>query len=234
MSTHYQTLSRPPADALREIKAGRLRGKTDISPQWRYEAMDATFGACGVGWKYEIERLWTEEGASGERIAFALVKAYTCADLGWSEPIPGIGGSMLIDKEIAGLHTNDEAYKMAVTDALSVALKMLGVGAEVYRGHWDGTKYINKSGVDTAHAPSPQPAQPPATQSPASSSAVISEPQRKRLYAIAKNAGHSDEELKAILEAYHYQHSKDILRTDYEMICDRLSQPASSDDEVPF
>ncbi len=30
---------------------------------------------------------------------------------------------------------------MAVTDALSVALKMIGVGADVYRGTMEGSKY---------------------------------------------------------------------------------------------
>jgi len=30
---------------------------------------------------------------------------------------------------------------MAVTDALSVALKMLGVAADIYLGRWDGSKY---------------------------------------------------------------------------------------------
>ena len=29
-------------------------------------------------------------------------------------------------------HLNDEAYKMALTDAISVACKQLGVGADVY------------------------------------------------------------------------------------------------------
>ena len=35
----YNSLSRPPVDALRPIQAGKLKGKTDINPQWRYKAM---------------------------------------------------------------------------------------------------------------------------------------------------------------------------------------------------
>lgn len=34
-----------------------------------------------------------------------------------------------------------KAYKMAVTDALSVALKALGVGADIYAGKWTVQKY---------------------------------------------------------------------------------------------
>ena len=41
---------------------------------------------------------------------------------------------MLIVKEKGQLVSNDEAYKMAYTDAISVACKSIGVGADVYYG----------------------------------------------------------------------------------------------------
>jgi len=50
----------------------------------------------------------------------------------------------MISKEKDYLYTNDECYKMAVTDALSVAFKALGFGAEIYAGRWDGSKYLEK------------------------------------------------------------------------------------------
>lgn len=53
----------------------------------------------------------------------------------WSDPIPGIGGSFLIAQEKSGLHADDEAWKKAYTDAISVACKALGIGASVY---WNG------------------------------------------------------------------------------------------------
>ena len=40
---------------------------------------------------------------------------------------------------------------MAVTDAFSTALKMLGVAADIYAGAWDGSKYH-----ETPSAPAPQ------------------------------------------------------------------------------
>jgi len=137
----YRALSQPPKWALRQIQAGRLRGKTDINPQWRIQAMTETFGACGVGWRYEVANKWTEPGPDGQIFAFADVNVYIRVNGEWSEPIPGTGGNMLVDKESKGLHANDEAYKMAVTDALSSALKMLGVAADIYAGAWDGSKY---------------------------------------------------------------------------------------------
>lgn len=148
----WNALSHPPASALRQIQAGRLRGKTDINPMWRYQAMTEQYGPCGVGWRYSIDRLWTEPGEGGQVCAFALVSLYVMEDGEYGMAIPGIGGSMLIVQENGGPHTSDEAYKMAVTDALSVAMKMLGVGAAVYAGAWDGSKY-NDIGVKAPQSP---------------------------------------------------------------------------------
>ena len=136
----WNNLKKPPPEALRPIKGGRLKGMSDIKPQWRYEAMTKEFGPCGVGWKFEIVRKWSEDGSDGQVFAFVDINLYI-KNGEWSEPIPGHGGSMLIAKESGGLHSSDEAYKMALTDALSVAMKMIGVGAEVYMGNWDGSKY---------------------------------------------------------------------------------------------
>lgn len=137
----WNKVARPPATALKPITGGRLKGKTDINPQWRFQAMTEVFGAAGVGWKYTIDKLWTEPGSDGQIMAFALINLYTAKEKDWNQPIPGIGGSTLIQKETGGLYSNDEAYKMAVTDALSVAMKSLGVAADIYAGLWDGSKY---------------------------------------------------------------------------------------------
>lgn len=152
----YKSLSQPPATALREITAGSLKGKTDINPQWRYEIMTKTFGLVGIGWKYEIQRLWTEEGAKGETLAFAQVAVFVKnADTKeWSDPIVGIGGSKLINAFSNGLQSNDEGYKMAVTDAFSTSLKMLGVAADIYAGRWDGIKYIENPSTGNNQAQS--------------------------------------------------------------------------------
>ena len=156
MNKHWEALKQPPDWALKTIGGGRLKGMTDISPQWRYHAMTEEFGLCGIGWKYEVNRTWTAAGSHEQVMAFAEVSLYVKDGDEWSAAIPGIGGNMLVVKESAGLHTSDEGYKMAVTDALSVAMKMIGVGASVYYGekarHWDmeqSVKYISheQSGV---------------------------------------------------------------------------------------
>lgn len=53
---------------------------------------------------------------------------------------------MFAAKEKAGIHVSDECYKMATTDALSVACKQLGIGADVYFEK-DKTKYTSANEI---------------------------------------------------------------------------------------
>jgi len=137
----WDKLRTPPPDALKTIKGGRLSGFTDISPMWRFKILTEHFGPCGIGWKYDIERLWTETGSEEQVMAFAEISLYIESDGKWSAAIPGVGGSMIVTKESKGMHSSDEGFKMAVTDALSTAMKMIGVAADIYMGLWDGSKY---------------------------------------------------------------------------------------------
>ena len=134
----YESLSNPPEEALKKITGGRLSGMTDIKPQWRIKALTTQFGLCGLGWKYTVDKQWTEPGANGEVFAFVNISLYVKDEDKWSEAIPGTGGSMLIAIEKNGLYCSDEAFKMATTDALSVACKFIGVAASVYMGHTSG------------------------------------------------------------------------------------------------
>lgn len=132
-----------PKEALTEIKAGRLKGKSNINPQWRIYKLTEMFGPCGVGWKYKITKQWIEEGANNEKAAFVNVDLFIKVNGEWSDEIPGNGGSSFVVNETKGLHTSDEAYKMALTDAISVSCKALGVAADVYWG--EGDKYTEQS-----------------------------------------------------------------------------------------
>jgi len=162
----WDALRTPPPWALKPIEGGRLKGMTDISPQWRVQAMTELFGPCGIGWKWSIEELWAVPGAGGEVVAFARVNVWYREGDVWSESVPGIGGSMLIEQERNGLHTSDEAYKMAVTDALSVAMKSIGVAADVYLGMCDG-KHSRRADPPPPSKQAPQSPDAPPTKGPA-------------------------------------------------------------------
>ena len=183
----WNAVKQPPSTALKPIKGGRISGMTDINPQWRYQVMTEQFGMAGVGWGYSIKRLWAEPCNDGQVFAFAEIELWT-KDA--EKTIPGIGGSMLITKEQSGLHASDEGYKMAVTDALSVAMKMLGVGANVYAGLSD-TKYASKTMVDAAKEAGAveKKAEPKAEADPT----LATEPQLKAIFAIQRDMGITDD-----------------------------------------
>ena len=136
----YNRVREVPKNAQKSIKGGRLNGYTDINPMWRIQKLTETFGPCGIGWKYTIDREWTEAGANGEIAAFVDISLYYKWDGEWSEAVPGTGGSTLVSKERNGMYTSDECFKMALTDAISVAAKAIGMGADIY---WSAgrTKY---------------------------------------------------------------------------------------------
>lgn len=136
----YERVRQVPTSAQREIQAGRLKGKTDINPMWRIKALTEQFGPCGIGWKYTITDKRLENGANNEVSAFVDIDLYIKVDGEWSDAIPGTGGSVFVASERNGLYTSDECFKMALTDAISVACKALGFGADVYWAK-DVTKY---------------------------------------------------------------------------------------------
>ena len=154
----YNKLKEVPENALREIKAGRLKGKSDISPQWRIEKMTEVFGAIGFGWNYKVTRselIFNEQ--TKETACFVDIELTVMQGDKLSQPIFGTGGSMFVTQETSKLYCSDECFKMALTDALSVAMKQLGMGADVYRGFVD-TKYAKEEQTQqNAPQTTPQP-----------------------------------------------------------------------------
>lgn len=212
----WDKLKQPPDWALKKITGGRLNGKSDISPMWRIQVLTEVFGMCGVGWKYEIVRTWTEEGDKGQKMIFRDVNLYVKSEGKWSDAIPGTGGDMLIVLEKNGLYCNDEAAKMALTDALGNAMKNLGVAAVVFSGGTDGTKY-NRVSPPNATIAIP-PITPPATPKDTGLSQ-----QAKMMFALATAAGVTSQELKIyIKETYNKESSKDLTTQELSKIIDYL------------
>lgn len=162
-----------PEYAQKEIKGGRLNGMTDINPVWRIKAMTDAFGPCGIGWKYEITKQWHEQFGNDVK-SFTNINLYIKVDGEWSDPIPGTGGATLVESKG---YVSDEGHKMSLTDALSVAMKSLGVAADIYfkaDAKFD-TKYnqqeyaaqrqkqATKAAPKAAPQPAPQPVQQTAT-----------------------------------------------------------------------
>ena len=143
----YDKARKVPEDAMKKINGGRISGMTDINPVWRIKMLTELFGPCGIGWYYITTRKWLETYGD-EVAAFVDIELYIFFENKWSKPIQGTGGNMYAKKEKSGIFISDECFKMATTDAISVACKQLGIGADVY---WksDKSKYTDIS--DPAH-----------------------------------------------------------------------------------
>jgi hypothetical protein len=148
----YNKFRSVPEEAKKPINGGRLKGFTDINPMWRIKMLTETFGPCGIGWYTEVLEKKLEKGANGEIAAFMDINLFVKNGEEWSKGIFGTGGSTFIANEKAGLYTSDECFKMAYTDALSIACKSLGMGADVYFAK-DRTKYDQQA--DRTDEPQP-------------------------------------------------------------------------------
>ena len=236
----YNKVKTPDEKALSPIEGGNLNGYTNINPQWRIQAMTEAYGACGINWKFEKTDEKTFPCPDGKLLLYLEIALYILdEETGrWSEPIYGWGGDFIIDKNKNGLVANDEAYKMALTDALGNAMKCLGVGADVYMGlmdskgsgnntTFDGSKYSREnyserreSGPAPKNAPQPPPNN--AERRDAHGELLISEPQRKRMFAIAGRG--NEEAVKDVLFRYGYVSSGEVTRRDYNKICEEIQE----------
>lgn len=148
----YDALRTTPKEALREITNGKLKGKSDINPMHRLEQLTKLFGPIGIGWNYKVTRMEAMPiEATNEIMCFVDIELRYKDGDSWSEPVYGTGGSMLVENyRNAGLKSNDDGFKMALTDAISVACKQLGMSADVYWAAGE-TKY-NRNEPENAQA----------------------------------------------------------------------------------
>lgn len=149
----YEAGRAVPKEAQKQFNNGRFQG-TDINPMWRIKKLTELFGPAGIGWYYDVVSERSER--HGEDVmAIVDLKLYIKTGGEWSKPIYGTGGNVLLAKG----RMSDEGYKMALTDALGVACKELGIGADIYFGA-DKTKYTANQQAETAQQ-RPEPPQNP-------------------------------------------------------------------------
>ena len=163
----YDAFRNVPKSAQKTIAGGPLKGFTDINPMWRIKRLTEVFGPCGKGWKIEDVNFETQAGPKGEVGVFCTLNLYVRYQGEWSEPIFGVGGSRVVVDDSRGAHLDDEGYKKAYTDAISIACKALGMCADIYFSA-DVKTTDNLSKYDTdAPAAAPQQARPAKPQAPA-------------------------------------------------------------------
>jgi hypothetical protein len=128
-----------PAHTKAFTRGGGFKG-TAIKPMFSYRRMTEEFGPCGEGWGVGEPVFQVVPGPEGEVLVYCTASIW----YGTREHVVyGVGGDKAVGKNKFGLVTDDEAFKKAFTDAVTNALKLIGVGADVHMGMFDDNKYVN-------------------------------------------------------------------------------------------
>lgn len=152
---HWSVLSKTdPAHTKGFQRAGGFKG-TAIKPIYTVEKMTEHFGPCGVGWGMSKPE-FTTMPVLDEILVYCTV-ALWYDDAGKRGEVFGVGGDKVLTKQSSGLRSNDEAFKAAYTDALSNAMKQIGMSADVHMGLFDDDKYVREMKREFAEDAAPQP-----------------------------------------------------------------------------
>lgn len=154
----WEKLGKTDPSHTKQFKRGGGFSGTAIKPMWSYKRMTEEFGPCGKGWGVCEPSFQVVPGPEGEVLVF-------CTASIWYGPeknlVFGVGGDKAVGKNKYGLQADDEAFKKAFTDAITNALKLIGVGADVHMGMFDDNKYVNTMREEFAE---PSPEQGPETK----------------------------------------------------------------------
>lgn len=147
-----------PAHTKKFTRAGGFKG-TAVKPMWANKQMTEFFGPCGIGWGM-TEPHFDVQSTGDEILVFCTAGIWYVQSGVKHGPVYGQGGdkvlsqvflkdssgNKLFDTEAGRYKTfsqsDDEAFKKAYTDALSNAMKFIGVAADVHMGLFDDSKYV--------------------------------------------------------------------------------------------
>ena len=142
-----------PAHTKQFKRSGGFAG-TAIKPMWAYRRMTEEFGPVGHGWGVGEPSFQVVPASEGEVLVYCTASVwYKYADE-VSQTVYGVGGDKVVGKNKYGLSSDDEAFKKAFTDAITNALKLIGVGADVHMGMFDDSKYVASMRDEFSEAPS--------------------------------------------------------------------------------
>lgn len=139
------------------LKSGQ-QGLSSIDSYYMFEQATKAFGACGIGWGYEI---LSEEYREGADIINAKENAkYTVGQIIGKEvnhilklrlwfkqgeqtgEVFQYGVTRAVYGSKWGVTTDEEAPKKSLTDAIKKCLSMLGFCADVYMGKFEDSNYM--------------------------------------------------------------------------------------------
>lgn len=186
-----------PAHTKGFTRGGGFKG-TAIKPMWSYRRMTEEFGPVGQGWGIYAPSFEVVPGTDGETLVFCTVSIwYEKPDqISW-----GVGGDKVVAKFSSGMKSDDEAFKKAFTDAITNALKMIGVGADVHMGMFDDSKYVNTIAKELDEGKKAEADKPKADDAPKPTTAAE---QKRQLAAINDDLldAHSEVDVKRLVDIW--------------------------------
>jgi hypothetical protein len=118
-------------------RAGGFSG-TAIKPLYLIHKATALWGSMGEAWGAE-----TAEHIISGNMVFIKARLWYPGKVGKSW-VEHWGGDVLVKESKDGGRPNDEAFKMAFTDAIGKCLVQLGFSADVHMGMFDDSKYVDE------------------------------------------------------------------------------------------
>ena len=123
-------------------RAGGFSG-TAVKPIWQTLRLTEQFGPAGTGWGMDEPQFQTVN--AGEEILVFCTVGLWYREGETTARVYGVGGDKVMGKNKYGPFTNDEAFKASYTDALSNAMKQIGVAADIHMGLFDDEKYVREA-----------------------------------------------------------------------------------------
>lgn len=166
----WDMLGRTDPKHTQQFKRGGGFKGTAIRPIWSFRRMTEEFGPCGKGWGVGEPVFQVVPGINNEVMVYCTTSIwYSIENDGEftnNHVVYGVGGDKIVSHVRAHEQYNrperwendDEAFKKAYTDAITNALKLIGVGADVHMGLFDDSKYVASMRDEFSDAPAQQPA----------------------------------------------------------------------------
>lgn len=164
-----------PAEALGK-DTSRGFELTSIKAMYIFERLNQVFGTCGVGWRYAhtpiievggeyvtevaLQVYIGEKGISGGINWVENVGWVEDGHIVWGAPIYAHGGKRPATK---GMSPVTDANKSAVTDGLTKAASLMGIGHDVFKGHPEGSSNSSRPKQSAPAKSLPEQTSPTAT-----------------------------------------------------------------------
>lgn len=160
----WDILGRTDPAHTKSFKRGGGFTGTAIKPMWSFRRMTEEFGPCGIGWGVGEPTFQVVPGENREVMVYCTVSIWYRQE-NTEARVYGVGGDKVVThikaneqyKRPERWESDDEAFKKAFTDAVTNALKLIGVGADVHMGLFDDNKYVNTMREEFREEPAQKP-----------------------------------------------------------------------------